>query len=274
MLSIKNDSHLIDAHCHLDFEIFDKDREKVLQRAKKNNISDIIIPGTQKKYWHRINTLCRRNKEEETAQGNIKLHACYGLHPYWTEWHQLQDIKTLEKYLAENKSVALGECGLDFRPKHTNNKYADKKTQTEFFDAQLGTAHNLQIPVVIHSVNATEDVIQSIKKFKNLNGMIHSYSGSTEQAKQLIDLNFLISIGGSVTYNQSKKIKKVVSEVPLSSLLVETDAPDQPDQNNQGKRNEPAFLINTVKEISQLRNETEQTIAQQTTMNAKKLFRI
>ncbi len=186
----------------------------------------------------------------------------------------MQDITTLEKYLAKNESVALGECGLDFRPKHINNKQSDKKTQIEFFEAQLDIAKNLQLPVVIHSVNATEDVIQSIKKFKNLTGMIHSYSGSLEQAKQLIDINFLISISGSVTYDQAKKIKKVVSEIPLSSLLVETDAPDQTDQDSQKKRNEPAFLINTVKEISRLRNETERTIAQQTTINAKNLFKI
>ncbi len=270
--------YLVDTHCHLDFEIFDKDREKVLQRAKDNHITDIIIPGTEKKYWDRINHLCTSNKEKingaDIKRRNIKLHACYGLHPYWTESHQLQDITTLEKYLAKNESVALGECGLDFRPKHISNKSSDKKTQTEFFEAQLDIAKNLQLPVVIHSVNATEDVIQSIKKFKNLTGMIHSYSGSTEQAKQLIDLNFLISIGGSVTYDQANKIKKVVNEVPLSSLLIETDAPDQTDQHNQKKRNEPAFLINTVKEISRLRNETEQGIAEQTTINAKRLFKI
>ena len=270
--------YLVDAHCHLDFEIFDKDREQVLQRAKDNHITDIIIPGTQKKYWGRINFLCASNKEKtngaDIKRKNIKLHACYGLHPYWTEWHQLQDITTLEKYLANNESVALGECGLDFRQKYRNNKNSDKKTQTEFFEAQLDIAKNLQLPVVIHSVNATEDVIQSIKKFKNLTGMIHSYSGSAEQAKQLIDLNFLISIGGSVTYDHAKKIKKIVSEIPLSSLLVETDAPDQTDQYNQKKRNEPAFLINTVKEISRLKNETERAIAQQTTINAKNLFKI
>jgi TatD DNase family protein len=276
-------SYLVDTHCHFDFEIFDKDREQVLQRAKDNHITDIIIPGTQKKYWDRINHLCASNKEKINRadikrrgikRRNIKLHACYGLHPYWTEWHQLQDIETLEKYLAKNESVALGECGLDFRPQHINNKNSVKKIQTEFFEAQLDIAKNLQLPVVIHSVNATEDVIQSIKKFKNLTGMIHSYSGSTEQAKQLIDLNFLISIGGSVTYDQAKKIKKVVSGIPLSSLLVETDAPDQTDQHNQKKRNEPAFLINTVKEISRLRNETEQSIAEQTTINARRLFKI
>ena len=104
--------------------------------------------------------------------------------------------------------------------------------------------------------------------------MIHSYSGSSEQARQLIDLNFYISLSGSVTYKHAKKIKAVVKEIPLTSLLLETDSPDQPDQKNFGKRNEPAYLINTLDVISALRDEQREIIAQQTTSNAKTLFNI
>ena len=266
-----SNAHLIDAHCHLDFEVFDKDREQVLKRAEKNKIADIVIPGTQTKFWNRINTLCSTHNKKIN---NIHLHPCYGLHPYWAHNHKQNDLKLLEAYLGKNKSVALGECGLDFRSQHTNKVHADKKRQIDFFEAQLNIANNLQLPVVIHSVNATQTVIQSIKKFNNVTGMIHSYSGSLEQAKQLIDLNFLISIGGSVTYPQAKKIRKIAAELPLNALLVETDAPDQSDQNNQYSRNEPSFLVNTVKEIAQLRNENNETVAQQTTVNAKNLFRL
>ena len=104
--------------------------------------------------------------------------------------------------------------------------------------------------------------------------MIHSYSGSYEQAKKLIDLNFFISVCGNVTYDNAKKIKSVVKALPLTSLLIETDAPDQVDQNNTGKRNEPAYLINTLNTISKLRAESKDTIARQTTLNAKNLFNI
>ena len=267
--------HLIDAHCHLDFEVFDKDRSEVLNRAEKSNISDIIIPGTQKPFWNRIKTLCAEHEnQQQSLHQKLRLHACYGLHPYWTDSHELQDIKALEEYIGENKPVALGECGLDFRPQHIDKSRSDKKTQTQFFEAQLEIANNQQLPVVIHSVSATEAVIQSIKKFTNLTGMIHSYSGSIEQAKQLIDLNMLISVGGSVTYHRAKKIRLAVCELPLTSLLVETDAPDQSDQSHQHKRNEPAYLVNTIKEIAYLRNETEQAIAQQTTINTRNLFKI
>ena len=251
---------LIDSHCHLDFDAFDNDRADVLQRAKDNNISDIVIPGTEKSYWDRINLLCKKHSQ---------LHACYGLHPYWVDKQNKSHIEELKHYIEINRPVALGECGLDFRPQQT-----DKKTQLYFFEAQLDIAKNCNLPVVIHSVRATEAVILSIKKFRGLNGMIHSYSGSPEQAKQLIDLKFFISVGGGVTYDNAKNIRQVVRDIPFTSLLIETDAPDQPDIKNRGKRNEPAYIINTVKAISDIRGTSEDMIAEQTTINAKKLFGI
>ena len=249
---------LIDSHCHLDFEVFDDDRQQVLQRALKNNIQDIIIPGTQRIYWQRIKQLCDNNKH---------LHPCYGLHPYWL--HQPSDIKQLADFIDKNPALAVGECGLDFRPQH-----ADKNTQLDFLQAQFDIACNAKLPVVVHAVNATEAVIQSIKKFNGLSGMIHSYSGSSEQARQLIDLDFLISVSGSVTFDNAKKIKQVVKAIPMTSLLAETDAPDQSDQSNLGKRNEPAYLVNTIAAIAELKQLPIDTVAQQTTANAKKLFAI
>lgn len=259
---------LIDAHCHLDFESFDNDRTEVVQRACENNISDIIIPGTEKIYWDRIKNLCTGNTSEQSSSWP-QLHACYGLHPYWVSENNRGDIESLKQYIDSNNPVAVGECGLDFRPQH-----ADKKTQLLFFEMQLNIATDAGLPVVIHSVRATETVIQLIKKFKTLTGMIHSFSGSSEQAKQLIDLNFYISLGGSLTYDNAKKIKKVAKEIPLTSLLLETDAPDQPDQKNQGNRNEPAYLVNTLEAIAELRQESAEAIATQTTTNAKTLFNI
>lgn len=258
-------SELIDAHCHLDFETFEHDRENVIQRANEQNISHIIIPGTQKKFWNRINLLCNIN---------CQLHACYGLHPYWLSKHEKHDTEELNRYIENHHPVAVGECGLDFRP-----QMVDKETQLYFFEAQLNIANYNRLPVVIHSVKATEAVIQSIKKHNNqskqkLSGMIHSFSGSVNQAKQLIDLNFFISISGSVTYDNAKKIKAVAKEIPLTSLLLETDAPDQADKQNTKKRNEPAYLIHTLQAIAKLRNTSEENIAVQTTKNAKALFQL
>jgi len=250
----------IDAHCHLDFETFDDDRAQVLQRAADKHIDGIVIPGTQKIFWNRIRKLCSDHKQ---------LHACYGLHPYWVTSHNKEDLQQLESYIHQHRPVAIGECGLDFRPHQ-----ADKNLQLDFFKCQLQIAEEYQLPVVIHSVKATETVIETIKNFKNLTGMVHSYSGSAEQARQLIELNFFISAGGNVTYDRAKKIRHAIKEIPLTSLLIETDAPDQPDQQNHDKRNEPAFLINTAQAIAELREVSLDEIARQTTENAKKLFSI
>lgn len=264
MPSSKLPYELIDAHCHFDFEAFDDDRSQVLERAATNGISDIVIPGTERCYWDRINKLCSTNKT---------LHACYGLHPYWIDRHRSEDIDALQTYIETNRPVAIGECGLDFR-KHLLSEADSKTRQRSLFEAQLGLARDHQLPVVIHSVKATEVVIQSIQKVKGLRGMIHSYSGSPEQARQLIDLGFYISLGGTVTYENASKLRKVAQQIPLSSMLLETDAPDQPDKQHQGQRNEPAYIRNTLEAIARLRTESIEDIARQTSANARTLFAI
>lgn len=250
---------IIDAHCHLDFECFDHDRKQVIERAQRNKVSDIIIPGTQQEYWQRIGKLCQ----------HPALHACYGLHPYWVSTHQPEHLDALEHIIVQQPCLAVGECGLDYRPQQ-----ADKKSQQYFFEAQLDIAENAGLPVVIHAVRATEDVILLLKKHPELKGMIHSYSGSTEQAQQLVDMGFYISLGGAITYENAKKARNTVKSIPLTSLLIETDAPDQTDQSHQGRRNEPAYLLTVLQAVAQLRQEDEQRIAQQTRANTQDLFKL
>lgn len=249
---------LIDAHCHLDFESFDDDRDTVIQNAKAGAISDIIIPGTERQHWGRVREVCQQYP---------CCHPCYGLHPYWSKQHTDDDLHALEAWLKDNPAVAVGECGLDFRPDQ-----ADHDRQQYIFERQLDLAHRLALPVVIHAVKATEQAYLTIKNFPRLTGMIHSYSGSLEQAGMLINEGFFISLGGAVTYPQAKKIRRVATEIPLGSLLLETDAPDQPGFNHQGQRNQPAYLNETLACISELRPEPVDQIAAQTTENARKLF--
>lgn len=251
---------LIDSHCHLDFEAFDGDRDEVLERARKKGITQIIIPGVMRRGWKRIRTLC-----DSSAQ----LYACYGLHPYQAEEHTDDDIVRLKQWLQDNPCVAVGECGLDYR-----EDQADRRTQMKFFTAQLDIAHSVGKPVEIHSVRATEDVINTIRNYPGLRGMIHSYSGSYEQAKQLLDLGFYISLGGAITYTRASKLRTTAGKIPLDSILIETDAPDQPDAAHHGERNEPAYIVHVLKTLAELRNEPIEEIAAQTTKNAKQLFRI
>ena len=251
---------LIDSHCHLDFINFDKDRDEVLERAKQAGVSDIIIPGVSANNWQKIHELCEQHKN---------LHPCYGLHPYWVDQHEESDIEKLKQFIDNHPCFAIGECGLDYRPEQ-----ADKKKQQVFFQAQLEIAEEKNLPVVIHSVRATEDVIQQLRKYPKLSGMVHSYSGSYEQALLLIDMGFYLSFGGAISYDRASKLRSIAGKIPLSALLIETDAPDQPDANHQHERNEPAYLIETLKVLTGLRNECSNEIAQQTTKNAKALFNI
>lgn len=251
---------LIDAHCHLDFINFDKDRDEVLQRAKQNGISDIIIPGVSTSNWQKIQALCEQNDS---------LHPCYGLHPYWVDQHGENDIEKLKQFIDNHPCVAIGECGLDYR-----QEQPDKNRQQYFFEAQLDIAVEKKLPVVIHAVHATEDVIRQLRKQPELTGMVHSYSGSYEQALQLIDMGFYLSFGGAITYERAKRIRDVASKIPLSALLLETDAPDQPDSNHQHQRNEPAYLTEVLNALSEQRKEDRDKIAKQTKTNTETLFNI
>ncbi|MDH5610838.1 MAG: TatD family hydrolase [Gammaproteobacteria bacterium] len=251
---------LIDSHCHLDFKVFDDDRADVLARARENNITDIIIPGVSTQNWPDIQMLCDRNKN---------LHPCYGLHPYWANQHNENDLEKLKQQVVTNRCVAIGECGLDYRPEQT-----DKKIQLHFFETQLDIALENNLPVVIHSVRATEDIIKQLRARPGLRGMVHSYSGSYEQAMQLIETGFLISLGGAITYERAHKLHHLAGQLPLSSLLIETDAPDQPDASHKSERNEPAYLVEIFDVLCKLRKEEKEEIAQQTSLNAKALFNI
>jgi TatD DNase family protein len=249
---------IIDSHCHLDFDDFDSDRELVLQRANNAGIQHIILPSISAAYWPRIKHTCLNHPH---------LHPSYGLHPYFLDEHKVEHINELKIWLDKEKPVAVGECGLDFYLKHLN-----KDKQLEIFDAQLNIAAEFKLPVIIHSRKATEQVIQAIKKHPGLQGMIHSYSGSLEQAKQLIDLGFYISFGGAITYDNATRIRSIAKQLPLEALLIETDAPDQPDKQHHGERNEPVYILNVLKTLSELKDLSVEKISESTSHNATTLF--
>jgi TatD DNase family protein len=251
---------LVDAHCHLDMSPFDDDRDQVLRRAVDQGIHAIIVPGVSAETWTNVHQLCDHNAE---------CYPCYGLHPYWTDRHREQDLNVLKLWLTDNPAVAIGECGLDFR-----NKQPDRDRQQYFFHAQLDLAGQFDLPIVIHSVHATENVILALKERDGLRGMMHSFSGSYEQAQQLIDMGFYISFGGVITYDRSTRLRDTAGRLPLESLLIETDAPDQPDAAHHNQRNEPSYLLNVLDCLAELRSDSRDRIAEQTTANARRLFDI
>ncbi len=251
---------IIDCHCHLDFDVFDTDREQVIQQAKNVGIDKIIIPGVDKNNWEKIKQCCEKYS---------MLYPCYGLHPYFINNHTKQHITDLSNWIEQTKAVAVGECGLDFYLKDL-----DLALQHFYFEQQLDIALTFDLPVVIHARKSTDAVIAAIKKRKGLRGMIHSYSGSYEQALQLINLGFYLSFGGPVSYKKSTRLRKLVQQLPLDFILVETDAPDQPVANATNKRNQPACIIDVIENIADLHSTTSEDISNITAINTLTLFNL
>ncbi len=251
---------IIDSHCHIDFKDFDHDRTQVINRAASANIKKIIVPGVMKNTWKNIKSCC------DEFSG---LYPCYGLHPYFISNHLPLHLKNLKTWIDKNKPVAVGECGLDFFIKNL-----DINLQSFYFEQQLDIALEFNLPVVTHARKSTEAVIKAIKKRPGLRGMIHSYSGSYEQALQLIKLGFYLSFGGPVTYEKSTRLRKLVQKLPLEYILVETDAPDQPVANANNKRNEPLFILDVIHSIADLHNTNNEHIEKITSKNTSELFNL
>ena len=195
------------------------------------------------------------------------LFPAYGLHPMFLSRHQPADLQALADWIEREQPVAVGECGLDF---HVQT--LDPDAQQHYFQGQLRLARDFDLPLIIHARRAVEAVIVAIRRVGGLRGVIHSYAGSPEQARQLWDNGFLIGLGGPVTYERAQRLRRLAAQMPLDSLLLETDAPDQPDADHRGQRNEPARLPRVCELIAQLRGQSPEDIAKATSDNATRLF--
>jgi len=251
---------LIDTHCHLDVAEFSEDLSAVIQRARTVGVGEMVVPAIDQAHWQHL---------REIVDTHSGLHPAYGLHPMFMPAHRKEHLDQLDQWLHENQAVAVGECGLDFYiPEH------DQSAQIEYFEAQLNIAKNHQLPVIIHCRKAMDQVIHSLRKVRPASGVLHSFNGSLQQAEQCMDLGFLFGIGGPITYERAKKFRKLVAQLPEDSLLLETDAPDQPVHGYQGQRNEPARIIHVLGAIAEVRGETPEAVASYTTENARRLFRL
>ncbi len=251
---------LIDSHVHFDDTRFDKDRDAVYQRAKQAGVIAMIMPAITAESWP---------KTKQCSAQYENVFPAYGLHPYFIDQHQPEHLDQLRLWINKEQPVAVGECGLDYFLSEL-----DQEKQKIFFQAQLEIAKEFDLPLIIHARSAVEDVIHLIKKTGHNKGMIHSYNGSLQQAKQLIDLGYYLSFGGAVTYARAKKLRSLIKELPLDSLLIETDAPDQPDIVHKDQRNEPGFITEVLATFVELRSESKEKIAQKTMLNTVQLFNL
>ncbi|MCI2245971.1 TatD family hydrolase [Xanthomonas sp. PPL568] len=249
---------LIDSHCHLDAEEFDPDRAAVVARAQAAGVQAQVVPAVTAASWPKLRAVCAAEPG---------LYPAYGLHPLFLDQHRPEHLPLLSQWIERERPCAIGECGLDFFVEGL-----DEAEQQRYFVGQLQLARAFDLPVIVHARRAVDAVILAIRKVGGVRGVVHSFAGSAEQAAQLHSLDFLIGLGGPVTYERAQRLRRLAATVPLEQLLLETDAPDQPDAAIRGQRNEPARLRTVLDTIAALRDAPAAAIAAQTTANARRLF--
>jgi len=250
---------LIDTHAHLDLPEFKSDQDAVIKRAREAGVERIITIGIGLKE-------CRRALE--IARTHDFISAAIGIHPHNASHLDLAALDFLEKNAADPNVVALGEMGLDF----FRNR-SPREDQVRSFRAQLDLAESLKLPVVIHDRDAHDETMEILQEEKpSFGGVLHCFSGDTAMARKCIDLGFLISIPGTVTFKNAATIQSVAKDIPLEHLLLETDCPFLTPVPHRGKRNEPAYVRFAAEKVAELKNITVEEIIAQTGKNACRLF--
>ena len=253
---------LFDTHSHLNAEQFKEDLQEVIARMKEVGVSYTVVVGFDE---------VTIKKAIELAETHDFIYAAVGWHPVdaidMTEEH----LEWLEELAAHPKVVALGEMGLDY---HWDK--SPKEVQKEVFRKQVRLARKVNLPIIIHNRDATQDIVDILKEenASEVGGIMHCFSGSVEVAKQCVEMNFLISLGGPVTFKNAKKPKEVAMEIPMEQLLIETDCPYLTPHPFRGQRNEPSYVKLVAEEIAKLKGLSYEEVAIKTTENAKKLFGI
>jgi TatD DNase family protein len=250
---------LIDTHAHIYLPEFDADRQQLVDKALAAGVTQILLPAID-------STTHMQMLETEARFAACK--AMMGLHPCSVKENYKEELQQVETYLQQRSFAAVGEIGLDF---YWDTSFT--KQQYEAFGTQIGWALQYDLPIVIHSRNAMDECIEVVKKYKGSRGIFHCFSGTVQQAEQLIEQGFLLGIGGVVTYKNAG-LDKVLAAIGIENLVLETDAPYLAPVPYRGKRNEPAYLAEIIKKISAVTGKEIEEIAAVTTENAIKIFKL
>ncbi len=253
---------LIDSHAHLEMPEFKKDLEEVLERAKESGVHIILTVGTEEKDWGRA---------LEIANSHPWVYAILGVHPHNAKEIDDRTYTTLRKICQGEKVRAFGEIGLDFFRNHS-----PRDVQVKRFREQVGLARELKLPIVVHDRDAHEETMEVLRseRAEDCGGIIHCFSGDLEMAGKCMDMGFYISVPGSITYKNAESFQKIVRELPLDSLLVETDAPFLTPVPFRGKRNEPGYVRYTAEKLAEIKKIPFERVAEATTENALRVFRL
>ena len=261
-----------DTHCHLDFQRFDQDRQAVIDRAWKAGLVWILNPG--------IDLHTNQKAIELANQYPQRISAAVGIHPNFGQPWTADIITILREQAIQPGVVAIGEIGLDYYRDHT-----PKDQQKQMFTEQLALAAYLNLPVIIHNRDSTDDLMAILSNWHaellranhplaNSPGVLHSYSADLDTAVSAIKMNFFIGISGPVTFKNAPERKVITQELPLDHLLLETDAPFLAPHPHRGRRNEPSYIPLIAEEIARIHGIPQAEVGRKTTENAKVLFKL
>ncbi len=248
---------IIDTHCHLDFKDFDRDRDEVIDRAKKAGVGRIINVGS---------SIEGTRRSVEFARNYDIVYASLGVHPHEAKTVTAKVIDEFKALAKENKVVAIGEVGLDYY-----RNLSPKDVQIEAFKKFIQLAEELGLPLILHARDSGEQILDILKNHK-LQGAMHCFSGDEKLLKECLDLGLYISFTCNLTFKNANGLREVAKKVPVERLLLETDAPFLAPQEFRGRRNEPAYLKYLVEEWSNILGVSKDDIERITTHNAGRLF--
>jgi TatD DNase family protein len=252
---------LIDTHCHLYLAEFEVDRQAVIHRAREAGISKMFLPAIDSTELERLLSL------EKAFPGECI--AMMGLHPCSVKDNLEEELRLVEDQLKQRQFAAVGEIGLDF---YWDVSFTDQ--QYDAFRRQIGWSKDLDLPIVIHSRNSIDDCIRVVSENQDgrLKGIFHCFSGSGDQARQIIDLGFYLGIGGVITYKNAG-LAEVLKDVALENMVLETDAPYLTPVPFRGKRNESSYIKYVAQKLADVKGVSIEEVAAVTTANAQNIFR-
>ncbi len=257
----------IDSHCHIDGEAFDGDRDEIVERARDAGVKIMLTVGTGNPHEGEI------NRAVETADRYENVFASVGVHPHDAkEYNEQAETLLINLAKSSNKVIAWGEIGLDFYYDHS-----PREIQREVFIKQIRAARELDLPIIIHSRDADDETVEvltaecSDENFRG--GVMHCFGGTAAMAEALMKIGFMISFAGNVTFKKAENLREAARVVPLDKLLIETDCPFLAPAPFRGKRNEPAFVVETAKFLAEFYGVELEKLANQTTQNFLDFFK-
>ncbi|MGD1209748.1 MAG: TatD family hydrolase [Candidatus Acidiferrales bacterium] len=257
---------IVDSHAHLEFSQFDEDRAAMLERARAAGVETLLAIGSGTSPAERLDSAI------PFAEQHDWIYATVGIHPHDANAATEEHFARLDELARHPRVIGWGEMGLDYHYDHS-----PRDVQQTVFRRQLGQARAAKLPIVIHCRDAWDDCLAILEeewRASGIGGIFHCFTGTVAEARRGLEMGFLISFAGNVTYPKMQHLRDVARELPLENILTETDSPFLPPQSRRGKRNEPAFVVEVAQALGNVRNLAPEQVAATTAANFRRFFRI